>query len=194
MTILPTWDLFVVAFFIIIIAYSFIIGRNATLKVILASYIAILTSNGLGNFMSKFLTDRPFINFFPDNYGVSTLAVFKIAIFIAITLLMVLKGAFSVNTSTDRSNILTFLISLVYGFMSAGLIISTLMIYLTGNTINGILGETASAQNFSNIEFVSPIISSLVNNYSLWFSIPAIVFMIASFINSEERIKEEVVE
>ena len=44
-----SWDLFVIVFFAVIIAYSFIIGRNQTLKVIIASYIAILASDGIGN-------------------------------------------------------------------------------------------------------------------------------------------------
>jgi lipoprotein signal peptidase len=58
-----SWDLFVVVFFTVIIAYSFIIGRNQTLKIIIASYIAILTSDGIGNLIERFfIGENPIIN------------------------------------------------------------------------------------------------------------------------------------
>lgn len=189
MTLSPTWDLFVIVFFIIIIAYSYIIGRNSTIKVILASYIAILTSNGIGNFLNQFLANRPFINFFPENYGVSTIAVFKISIFILITLLLVLRGAFIVSVAPQRTRLMSLFMNLVYGFMSAGLIVSTLIIYLTEGSLD--IANTETLVQIANIEFMSPMIATMVNNYSLWFSLPAIVFMIASFITAEEVDPEE---
>jgi hypothetical protein len=185
MTISPTWDLFVIVFFVVIIAYSYIIGKNNTVKVILASYIAILTSNGLGNFLDDFLVDRPFINFLPESYGVDTIAVLKISIFLIVALLLVLKGAFQVSIGGQRSRLMSMLMSLVYGFMSAGLIVSTLMIYLTGASVD-IITSSGTAIAETNIEFTSHIIATMVNNYSLWFSMPAIVFMIASFVTAEE--------
>lgn len=185
MTLSPTWDLFVIVFFIIIIAYSYIIGRNSTIKVILASYIAILTSNGLGNFLNQFLANRPFINFLPQNYGVSSISVFKISIFILVTLLLVLRGAFTVGVASQRTRLMSLFMNLVYGFMSAGLIVSTLIIYLTEGSID-IAPNAETLTQSANIEFLSPMIATMVNNYSLWFSLPAIIFMIASFITTED--------
>ncbi len=186
MTIIPTWDLFVIVFFIIIIAYSYIIGRNNTIKVILASYIAILASNGLGNVFNQFLASRPFINFMPENYGVSSIAVFKISIFIVITLLLVLKGAFNVSIAGQKTRLMALFMNLVYGFLSAGLIVSTLMIYLTEDALSVAENVGNVVTLSTNIEFLSPVISTMVKNYSLWFSMPAIVFMISSFLSAEE--------
>jgi hypothetical protein len=50
-----SWDLFIIVFFGVIIAYSFIIGRNQTLKIIIATYMAILTADGLGNLFQTYL-------------------------------------------------------------------------------------------------------------------------------------------
>lgn len=184
MTLSPTWDLFVIAFFIVIISYSFVIGRNATIKVILSSYIAILASNGIGNFFSQYLANRPFMNFIPENYGIDTLAVFKMSVFIIITLLLVLKGAFEVHIADERSRLASWLVTMVYGFLSAGLILSTIMIYMTGQSLGGLTSGTQPAT--AKIEFISPIISSMINNYSLWFSLPVVAFVVASFFASDE--------
>lgn len=186
MTISPTWDLFVIVFFVVIIAYSYIIGRNSTIKVILSSYIAILASNGIGNFLNQFLANRPFIQFMPENYGIDSISVLKISVFIVITLLLVLRGAFTVRTGGQQSRLVSLFTSLIYGFLSAGLIVSTLMIYLTGGSTAVIAGTGEALAQTTNIEFVSPIISTMIKNYSLWFSLPAIVFMISSFISTEE--------
>ena len=43
-----SWDLFIAVFFIIIVAYSFIIGLNGTIKVILGTYIAIVCADAIG--------------------------------------------------------------------------------------------------------------------------------------------------
>ena len=44
-----SWDLFVLVFFVVIMAYSLIIGRDNTLKVILGTYVAALTADAAGN-------------------------------------------------------------------------------------------------------------------------------------------------
>ncbi len=185
MTITPTWDLFVIVFFVVIIAYSYIIGRNSTIKVILSSYIAILASNGIGNFLNQFLVDRPFIQFLPENYGIDSMSVLKISIFIVITLLLVLRGAFTVRTGNQQSRLISLFMNLIYGFLSAGLIVSTLMIYLTGGSADIIAGTGETLTQVTNIEFTSPVISMMIKNYSIWFSLPAIIFMISSFISTE---------
>ena len=185
MTITPTWDLFVIVFFVVIIAYSYIIGRNSTIKVILSSYIAILASNGIGNFLNQFLVDRPFIQFLPENYGIDSMSVLKISIFIVITLLLVLRGAFTVRTGNQQSRLISLFMNLIYGFLSTGLIVSTLMIYLTGGSADIIAGTGETLTQVTNIEFTSPVISMMIKNYSIWFSLPAIIFMISSFISTE---------
>jgi hypothetical protein len=50
-----SWDLFIIVFFGIVVAYSFIIGRNNNLKVILATYVAALAADAVGNLFANTL-------------------------------------------------------------------------------------------------------------------------------------------
>ena len=43
-----TWDLFIIVFFVIVVAYSLIIGRDNTIKVILGTYVAIVCADAIG--------------------------------------------------------------------------------------------------------------------------------------------------
>ena len=44
-----TWDLLLILFFAIVIAYSFIVGKEESGKIIVASYVAAVAVQGLGN-------------------------------------------------------------------------------------------------------------------------------------------------
>ena len=60
-----SWDLFVIVFFTVIIAYTFIIGRNQAVKIIISTYIAILAADGVGNIVERyFLGQEPAIKTF----------------------------------------------------------------------------------------------------------------------------------
>ena len=48
MNVTLTWDLFIIVFFAVIITYSFIIGRREAIKIIIATYIAIVAVQGSG--------------------------------------------------------------------------------------------------------------------------------------------------
>ena len=51
-----SWDLFILVFFAVVVAYSFIIGKNQTLKVILGTYLAVLCADGMGNLFGKYFS------------------------------------------------------------------------------------------------------------------------------------------
>ena len=55
MNIVLSWDLFIVVFFSVIIAYSFIVGRNQTIKIIIGTYMATLAADGVANLAHKYL-------------------------------------------------------------------------------------------------------------------------------------------
>ena len=80
MQLLPTWDLFIIVFFAIIIAYSFIVGRNSTLKIVIASYLAILTADGFGNMIDRFFLSPAALVETPTSFGPESLIIFKILI------------------------------------------------------------------------------------------------------------------
>ena len=180
-----SWDLFVIVFFAVIIAYSFIIGRNQTLKIIIASYIAILTADGIGNLIKHYFIERGSI---AEGVSIpaddSNLVVLKIFIFVLTIVLVSTRGRFTMNMSRPNSSVMNVILSLTYGILSAGLITSTILIYTSGASLvqetGVIINETVLAMYRD-----STMVQTMINNYNVWFSLPAITFVISSFLGEE---------
>lgn len=180
-----SWDLFVVVFFAVIIAYSFIIGRNQTLKIIIASYIAILTSDGIGNLINNYLIgENAIVNVFNGTISSSNLIILKIFIFVFTIVIIAIRGRFSINMEKSGSTSMNLILSLVYGILSAGLITSTIIIYASGVSL---VQESSFLMNEGVLDMYrsSYMVQIMVNNYNVWFSLPAITFVISSFIGEE---------
>ena len=185
-----SWDLFVIVFFTVIIAYSFIIGRNQTLKIIISSYIAILAADGVGSLIERyFIGAEPVVPGLGFAQGESSLIVLKIVIFVFTIVLITTRGRFQINMGSSNSSLMSLALTLTYGVLSAGLITSTILIYASGISL---LAETAAAMNQAvlNIYKESQLVRLMINNYNVWFSLPAITFVVSSFIgdgNEESR-------
>ncbi len=180
-----SWDLFVIVFFAVIIAYSFIIGRNQTLKVIIASYIAILTADGIGNLIKHYFIGEnavaTTVNLANDQ---SSMVIIKIFIFILTIVLVSTRGRFTMNMAKPNSSLMNVILSLTYGILSAGLITSTILIYTSGSSLvqetNLIMSEAILAMYRESM-----MVQTMINNYNIWFSLPAITFVISSFLGDE---------
>jgi len=182
MQILPTWDLFIIVFFAIILAYSFIVGRNSTLKIIIASYIAILTADGFGNMLDRFLLSPARLVDTPTAFGPESLVIFKILAFVLVILLITVRGSFFVAMDRERSLILNLVTTGAFGFLSAGLIIATILVYISGGAF---VGNATSAVGL-DITADSILAKLMTENYNIWFSLPAVAFVVMSFVGGEK--------
>jgi hypothetical protein len=170
-----SWDLFILVFFVIVIAYSFIIGRNSTLKVIIASYMAILTADSLGGVFERYLL--PAAPSLQGDAGVEVLILLKIFIFVLVILILTIKGGFNVDILPEKSLITRILSNLTFGFLNAGLALSTVLVYITGGSFfSGGLENTYQTSLYLESEFIQMI----VDNYYLWFALPAVAIVVVS--------------
>jgi len=180
-----SWDLFVIVFFTVIIAYSFIVGRNQTLKIIISSYIAILAADGIGNIIERyFIGDTALINVFNFAQSDSSLIILKIFIFVFTIVVISTRGKFMIDMGRNGSHIMHLILTLVYGILSAGLITSTIIIYASGASLvqeSSIIMNEAVLQMYRD----SYMVQLMINNYNVWFSLPAITFVLSSFIGDE---------
>lgn len=169
--ILPTWDLLIVIFFIIITIYSTIVGRNTTTKIIVATYIAILATDGLGYLLETGLDKT-------NPELLLRLIILKISALFLIILFITAKGKFSVDYGRDDSIITLVATNSAFGFLSAGLIISTILVYIGGgNIIN-----TANMNIYSG----SSLASVIVENYYLWITLPIAAAFILMSLTEED--------
>lgn len=185
-----TWDLFILVFFAIIIAYSFILGKDATLKIILGTYASALAADAAGNLFGKyFATSKSFLAAM-SKLGLGgdkdAAIIAKIIIFVVMILLFTVKGSFTVDAHGGKTTGMRVLFTGIYGFLSAALIVSTVLMYVSG--ISFITGSfTPGAASILAFSGQSPFIQKMLDYYNVWFLLPAVTILAGSFLSSREQ-------
>ncbi|MFA6992414.1 MAG: hypothetical protein WC269_04010 [Candidatus Gracilibacteria bacterium] len=193
MNITLSWDLFVLVFFIVIVAYSFIIGRDNTLKVILGTYVSMIAADAAGNLFGQYFSGSAlFMNVLKlaavGNEQEAMIFV-KVLVFVVLVILFAVKGAFSVRTVDDRSTPIRLVLSFLYAFMSASLIISTILVFVSGASFIGSGDEASLASSLWNVYNKSDLVRMIVNNSYFLFFLPALSFLIHSLYTKKENIE-----
>lgn len=190
MNITLSWDLFVIVFFVVIVAYSFIIGRDNTLKVILGTYVSMIAAEAGGNLFQQYLGGSELfmriLKFAAVGSDQEAAVLVKVVIFIILVILFAVKGAFEVNTIDDRNAAVRLALSILYAVMSAGLIISTILVFVSGVSFFSAGGPEAATTAIWDIYNRSQIIRSIVTHSYMWFSVPALAFLIQSLYTPKE--------
>lgn len=185
-----SWDLFILVFFIVIVAYSFIIGRDNTLKVILGTYVAALAADATGSLLGKSFSGSDMLSnvleFVSLGNEAELIIFIKVIVFVMMVILFSVRGAFHVETDADSSATVRLLLSVLYAVMSAGLIISTILVFVSGVSFVGGGNVETTGTALWDIYSQSQFVRSLVGNSYLWFSIPALAFLVHSFHSTRE--------
>lgn len=175
-----SWDLLIIVFFGLVVAYSLIIGRNNNIKVIIATYIAALFADAVGNLFGKTLalSDNfmKMMKLFYINTPEDAAALVKILMLIVLIVLLSVRGSYDVDVRTDSPVGFRLGINMLFGFLNACLIVSIALIFISGSSF--IVGDpviTSSA--FNDIYSQSNIARILIDNYSIWFMLPALSFL-----------------
>ena len=185
-----SWDLFVIVFFVIIVAYSLIIGRDNTLKVILGTYVAMLAADATGNLFGQYFTGSAFFLKILKMAAVGSedeaIIFAKVLVFVILVILFAVRGAFDVQTIDDRSPSIRMVLSVLYAVMSAALVISAILVFVSGvSFIGGGSSETTGAALWG-IYNKSQLIRLIVNNAYLIFALPAFAFLVHSLYSTKK--------
>lgn len=164
---LPTWDLFISLFFIVIIVFAFILRRDKIGVVIVSIYIGLAIASELGNTLYILFTGGSYV---ADHIWVkSNISLFaiKLFLFIGLILFLSLKGEHAEVGEAGGQTIVGTILTGVYGFLSAGLIISSVILFL---------GEENRMILFSQSR-----LADLIMDYRIWWLVlPIIVMMVTS--------------
>jgi hypothetical protein len=184
MNVTLTWDLFIIVFFAMVMAYSYIIGRHQAAKIIFASYIAIIAVQGLGNIvMRMFGQAEGVLRVMQIAMDASIVIAAKMVVFIIVVILMALRSGMTVNYTKRDYGPVNVVMTGVFGFLTAGLLISTLVTYLTESLLLNV--TLAEAVLVSPIIQQSSLMQSMIIYQDLWFSMPAIAILVAGLFSSE---------
>lgn len=185
-----SWDLFIIVFFGIVVAYSLIIGRNNNLKVILATYVAALFADAAGNLFGKTLalSDNfmKMMKLFAIDSADDATVMTKIIVFMAIIVLLSVRGSYEVDVNSEGPAGTKLVINMLFGFLNACLIVSIALIFVSGTSF--IVGDAlAPSSAFQDIYNNSNIARLLIDQYSIWFLLPALAFIGISFFSQRRE-------
>jgi len=190
MDITLSWDLFIIVMFVVIMSYSLIIGRDNTLKVILGTYVAILAADALGSLFGKYFAGSALFVKLLSLASVSNEAqavIFaKVVIFVAMVIMLSVRGAFEIHTMDDRSSLVKLILTLMYSFMSAALIISAMLTFMSGVAFIGGGNPATTSVALWWINKQSDAIKSIVENAPLFFALPGVSFLFHSIYSSKD--------
>ena len=184
MTITPTWDLFIVVFFGLVITYSFIIGKHEAVKIIISTYIAILAVEGIANIIARITGDsRPLLNVMGLNVDTDILTAVKLIVFIALIIFICVRSGLEVDYNKDPGGPVNVLLTAVFGFATAGLLLISLVIFVTDIS----LLDPAIEQNETMAALLqkSRLMQVMILNQDLWFSLPALLLIAVGLISAD---------
>ena len=184
MNIALTWDLLVVIFFAIVCAYSFIVGKHESVKIIIATYIAIVAIQGMGNLIAQFAVySKSYVDMLGWGFTPEIFSVIKLGAFVALIIFLAIRGGFEMEYNKDLGTVLESGIVGAFGFSTAGLLLSTLLTYISGRPL---LDPTlATAAPLAPILSGSQLMQFMVDYQNLWFALPALLLMAVGFFSRD---------
>ncbi|OGC82322.1 MAG: hypothetical protein A2V81_02190 [Candidatus Abawacabacteria bacterium RBG_16_42_10] len=178
----PTWNLFILILFTVIVAYSLIIGAGKTGKIIVSSYIGILAADGLGNLLYTFFNNpNRVFSLITIQTADQALVALKILLFIALIIALTLKGGFESSIDPKGSKLWIFAVNIVLGVLSAGLIVSAILVYFSGGSFLPSVGFTPT-DLVKSIYEQSPVARLMIDQSSMWFSLPGLALILRSIL------------
>jgi len=182
-----SWDLFILVFFAVVVAYSFIIGRNATLKVITASYVAILCADGLGNLFARYFAGSEaflkLLKLFSIGNSDQATAFFKVLVLIILIVIIAVRGLFNYDAIDSRPVTLRLAILLMLGVLSAGLMMSTMLIFVSGQSLVASVFMPSSI--LSDVYTQSRLVRIMIDYSNMWFFLPGLAIVLISLFNKK---------
>ncbi|MCB9809372.1 hypothetical protein H6771_00110 [Candidatus Peribacteria bacterium] len=183
MEILLNWDMVLFSAFVVLMAYNFILGQNATIKLLLSIYIAIMTADGVAIAIRKYLVDpspgwQDLLGAHEDTFFITL----RLGLFLLSIVLFVVKGGFQIAVEEHEHWAARMGLHGIFAALAALLFLSTVLIYVSGSSfVEGML----YAPDLS-IYQESSMVRLLVDYYQLWFSLPGMCFLVASFVLNRE--------
>jgi len=172
-----SWDLFIIVFFALVITYSFIIGKHESIKIILATYVAIVAVRGIGNIMARLTGDsQPILTVLGLSVDFTLITTVKLVFFVAFIIFLAVRGGLEIEYTRESGSAVNTILTGLFGFATAGLLLSSLMSIVGAETVAPIVSSTTESV-VSSIPQQSTLVQTIMANQDLWFSLPALLLV-----------------
>lgn len=159
-----TWDFGLILFLAVGAGYGFIFRKGQIVVLFVSSYISFVVVNELGNKVVNCLSNALNI----ESYGIWASPALKIGLFVLIMVLLAIWAEY-LAASSGKKGMVNLVMSGIYGFLLAAMLLSILSLFLNSELEIQIL-------SFSRL-------SSYIIDYRMWwFLAPAVLMLISGFI------------
>ncbi|HVW66801.1 MAG TPA: hypothetical protein VHA78_03650 [Candidatus Peribacteraceae bacterium] len=180
-----SWDLIVVVFFAIVLAYSFIVGKNESVKIIIASYIAIVAVAAIGNLLDMGLGgSQSMMQMLGFSLDKNTLSTVKLILFVAVIIFLAIRGGFEMEYAKDIDGVWEIVLTAGFGIATAGLLLTALLTYIGAEPL--LDPNLGSAPLLQPLLEESQLVGYMVQYQAVWFALPAVLLLIVGFVNGEK--------
>lgn len=173
MVVVPTWDLFITLFFVIVVGYGVILQREKIIATLVSTYVALAVATVWGETVFEFFNGNAILfNQFWIRSNLSEFSI-KALLFAVIIILLTIKGDFAV-TMGKAEGLMTSVFVFVYSFLNAGLIASSVLNFLPAVAKSSIVVSSNLAQ-------------SIVSYETTWIVAPALLMIVGGFLTARSQ-------
>jgi hypothetical protein len=185
MEITLSWDLLVILFFAIVTAYSFIVGKDESVKIIIASYIAIVAVQGLGNLLALVVgKTTEMAGLLGLGADPNVVAIVKLLLFVAVIIFLAIKGGFAIDEEPSIGTLWETIFTAAFGFATSGLLLSALLTYVAARPL--LDTQLSSAPLLSPLITQSSLVRVMVDYQDGWFALPAVLLIVLGILRARE--------
>jgi len=156
-----SWDLFITMFFVIMTVYGLLLGRGRIFTIVLGTFVGFVISNEFSSFVFEKFTSAASIN---NAISTSQFGA-KVITFSFVVFLLTMKG--DVQHQEEKGMEAT-IITALYGFLAAGLIITSILSFMGDSERMTILSNSALAarvDSFRSLFLIGPVAIALFTSF-----------------------------
>ncbi|HEY5714597.1 MAG TPA: hypothetical protein VIT68_04575 [Candidatus Gracilibacteria bacterium] len=181
-----TWDLVIVAGFAVIFAYNLMLGQRDTVKLIICTYMSMMAADGIAGTIKTYIFDTSLG--LQATFGDQEVAIFtwmRLLLFILIIILFVVKSGFHVDLDRHEKMVIRVLIHALFSGILALLLLATVVVYLGGISVTEGLLFARDLEIYES----SIVARILLDHLQIWFTLPALAFLITSFFHGPKEVE-----
>ncbi len=181
-----SWDLIVIVFFAVIVAYSFIVGKDESVKIIISSYISIVAVQAIGNLLSM-LSNQSSTIIGTLGFGLSPdiISIIKLIIFVGMIIFLAIRGGFEMEYAKEITGVWDPVVTAAFGFATAGLLLTALLTYIAAKPLLDF--SLSSAPLLQPLLTGSTLVQYMVTYQNIWFCLPALLLLGVGYAATQEK-------
>ena len=164
-----SWDFFITMFFVVMTVYGLLLGRSRVYNILINTYVGYVIASEAGEIVFNYITRAASVN---HALGTSYFGA-KLLTFAGIVFILTLKSELA---GYDERGMQSTVMTAAYGFLSAGLILSSIFSFI---------GES---ERYSIVS-VSGLAGKIVDYRLIWLVAPIAVVLISSFLKGKSSAK-----